>query len=270
MRAPAVAQSRLATVRGSPSLLESVNLLLFEAGEVAAVPCQLPRADPRARHLLEVLRRSPGDRFDAGIVEGPRGRGRLIAIGAEALTLDFDWGAPAPPLDSLRLLIGLPRPQTARKLLQETAALGVAGLHFFQAEKGEPNYGQSPLWTGNEWRRHLLAGAAQAFDTRLPAVSHAPYLASALEQQRGQPFPAARTRIALDLYEASEPLARIALAAPVVLAFGPERGWSDPERNALRAAGFALAHLGSRVLRLETAVVAAVAVVKARFTLAEG
>jgi RsmE family RNA methyltransferase len=238
-----------------------VNLLLFEAGEVAAAPCQLPRTDPRARHLLEVLRRNPGDPFDAGIVEGPRGRGRLIAIGSDALTLEFHWGASPPPLDSLRLLVGLPRPQTARKLLQDTAALGVAGLHFFQGDKGEPNYGQSPLWTGSEWRRHLLAGAAQAFDTRLPAVTHARSLSLALQ---GPPLAAAQTRVALDLYEASAPLARIDLAAPVVLALGPERGWSDRERNELRAGGFMLAHLGSRVLRVETAVVAAVAVVKAR------
>jgi RsmE family RNA methyltransferase len=77
-------------------------------------------------------------------------------------------------------------------------------------------------------------------------------------------FTAARARGALDLYEASEPLGRIALAAPVVLAFGPERGWSDSERDRLRDHGFTLAHLGSRVLRVETAVVAAVSVVKAR------
>ncbi len=240
-----------------------MNLLLFEAGEVAARPCRLPRADPRARHLLEVLRRSAGEPFDAGIVEGPRGRGRLVAIGADALTLEFDWAAPPPPLDSLRVLIGLPRPQTARKLLQDAAALGVAGVHFFHAEKGEPNYGQSPLWTGNEWRRHLLAGAAQAFDTRLPEVTHASSLALAL---RAPPLAAARSRVALDLYEAHEPLARTALAAPAVLAFGAERGWSDRERKELRAGGFTLAHLGSRVLRVETAVVAAIAVAKARLS----
>ncbi|MFI5337188.1 MAG: RsmE family RNA methyltransferase [Opitutales bacterium] len=48
------------------------------------------------------------------------------------------------------------------------------------------------------------------------------------------------------------------------MAFGPERGWSADERRQLRAAGFTFAHLGSRVLRLETAVVAALAVLKAR------
>ena len=44
-------------------------------------------------------------------------------------------------------------------------------------------------------------------------------------------------------------------------------GWSARDRAFLRANGFALAHLGTRVLRTETAVVAAVALVKARLGL---
>jgi RsmE family RNA methyltransferase len=50
---------------------------------------------------------------------------------------------------------------------------------------------------------------------------------------------------------------------PLVLALGPERGWGPRDREQLRAAGFSLAHLGSRVLRLETAVVAALTLAKA-------
>lgn len=52
-----------------------------------------------------------------------------------------------------------------------------------------------------------------------------------------------------------------------MLAFGPERGWSAADRAVLRGSGFALVHLGPRVLRTETAVVAAVALVKAKLGL---
>jgi RsmE family RNA methyltransferase len=38
-----------------------------------------------------------------------------------------------------------------------------------------------------------------------------------------------------------------------VLAIGPERGFADEERAALRKAGFAFAHLGDRILRVEAA-----------------
>ena len=82
-------------------------------------------------------------------------------------------------------------------------------------------------------------------------------------------------RVALDHYEAEVALTRCRLTTDttktcppeLVLAFGPERGWSNAERAALRGAGFALAHLGSRVLRTETAVAAAVALVRAQLGL---
>jgi len=238
-----------------------LNLILFESHEIA-VP--LPRADPRARHLLDVLHRREGDRFDAGLIDGPRGKGRLEKIAPATLTFSFAWGEPPPSLDPIMLVIGLSRPQTARKILQEATALGVSALHFFTAEKAEPSYGRSTLWTSGEWRRHLVAGAEQAFCTRLPGLTHGLTLAAALEKT-----PPAATRLALDNYEAPAPLGQSQpLAdAPVVLALGSERGWSAAERDFLRAKNFSLVHLGSRVLRTETAVVAAVALVKARLGL---
>ena len=63
-------------------------------------------------------------------------------------------------------MIALPRPQTARKILNEATSLGVASIRFFRSEKGEPGYRASTLWTTGEWRRHLVDGASQAFDTR--------------------------------------------------------------------------------------------------------
>jgi 16S rRNA (uracil1498-N3)-methyltransferase len=243
-----------------------LNLILFELAETEAA---LPRNDPRAQHILDVLRRHVGDTFDAGLINGPRGKGTLTAIEADHLKLTFAWGEAPPPLDPIILIIGLPRPQTARKILQESTTLGVQALHFFQSEKGEANYGQSTLWSSGEWRRHLLAGAAQAFDTRLPAVTHGQSLTEVLAL-----LPSPSARVALDNYEAGNPLSQFhtlsettGRASPVVLALGSERGWSGPERDLLRANGFTLAHLGSRVLRTETACVAAVAVIKGQLGL---
>ena len=211
------------------------------------------------------MRRREGDSFDAGLINGPRGKGRLEKITPDALTFSFAWGEPPPPLDPIMLLIGLPRPQTARKILQEATTLGVGALHFFTAEKAEPSYAGSTLWISGEWRRHLVAGAEQAFCTRLPELTHGLTLAAALEKT-----PSAATRLALDNYEAPAPLGQDQppAGAPVVLALGPERGWSAAERDFLRAKNFSLVHLGSRVLRTETAVVAAVALIKARLKLA--
>lgn len=239
-----------------------VNLILFEPAELNQ---PLPRNDRRAVHLLTVLRRSVGDSFDAGVVNGPRGKATLAHVGANALTLAFVWESETPPpLDPIDLIVGLPRPQTARDILRDATTLGVASLHFVATEKGEPSYAQSPLWSSGEWRRQLVTGAEQAFATRLPAVTHGRPLSQILP---GLPQPS--TRLALDNYEAADRLGatEIPSGQPVLLAIGAERGWSPAERAAFRAHGFALVHLGARVLRTETAVTAALAVVRARLGL---
>lgn len=239
-----------------------MNLILFEPAELDA---PLPLADPRAQHILKVLRRSPGDTFVAGIVNGPLGTATLLTADPTALTLGFSPGQEPPPLPQLTLLVGLPRPQTARDLLRDATTLGTARIHFIATERADPNYAASSLWTTREYRRHLLAGAAQACDTRLPEVTWTHTLASVLDCEASPQ----QTRLALDNYEATTPLASalsgqtinqkssVITLAPLVLALGPERGWGSADRDQLRAAGFTLCSLGQRVLRLETAVIAA-------------
>jgi RsmE family RNA methyltransferase len=243
-----------------------VNLVLFTPTELDR---PLPRGDRRAIHLLRVLRRREGGTFDAGLVNGPRGKGTLATVGPDALTLTFAWGAEPPPLDPLVLIIGLPRPQTARDILRDATSLGVTAMHFIATEKGESSYAQSQLWTSDEWRRHLVIGAEQAFDTRLPEVTHGCSLMDVIGR-----LSEGVVRVALDNYESAIPLGQCKVAThcsrnpgsppAVVLAVGSERGWSAAERAGLRGSGFILAHLGPRVLRTETAVTAAIAVMKAR------
>lgn len=236
-----------------------MNLLLFTLVETTA---PLSRTDPRAAHILDVLRRQIGDTFDAGIIDGPRGKGTLDAISDQTLTLTFAWASQPPPLDPITLLIGLPRPQTARKILQESTALGVSALHFFSSDRGEPSYAQSTLWSSGEWRRHLVTGAEQAFCTRLPIVTWDQSLTALIEKITPE-----ASRITLDNYESPQPLSAAVINNSATLAIGSERGWSPAERDLLRARGFTLAHLGTRVLRAETAATASVAIVKARLGL---
>jgi 16S rRNA (uracil1498-N3)-methyltransferase len=233
-----------------------VNLILFEPAEIGL---RLPAGDARAVHLLKVLKRKDGDLFDAGIANGPRGKGTITAIGPSGIDFTFERTVDPQQADPLHLLVALPRPQTARKILNEATSLGVSSIRFFSSEKGEASYASSTLWSSSEWRRHLLEGAAQAFDTVIPEVLHAAKLADAVAV-----LPDGCARIALDNYEATVRLTARDPRAPVALAFGPERGWSAAERALLRSSGFELAHLGSRVLRTETAVVAAIAIAKAR------
>lgn len=226
-----------------------MNLVLFEADELSR---PLPSADPRSRHVLEVLRRAQGEPFDAGLVDGPIGTATIEQIDAAGLHLRFAPLREPPALPDLHLIVGLPRPATARDVLRDATTCGARAIHFVACARTQASYAQSSLWESGEWRRHLLLGAAQAFDTRLPTVTWGRPLAEVLaETPTG-------TRVALDNYEASSHLAALpAHAGPITLAIGPERGWGPADRDALRGAGFALHHLGTRVLRVEMAVVAA-------------
>ena len=231
-----------------------MNIVLFEPEEILA---PLSARDPRAEHLVRVLRRGVGGTFDAGIVNGARGSATVTRISDESLEFTFEARAAPEPADPIELLVALPRPQTARKILTEAAALGVAHIRFFPSAKGEPGYASSTLWKSREWRARLLEGASQAFATRIPEVDHH----TSLSESMAKVAPGTR-RVALDNYEAPHRLGPLGDSRPLALAFGPERGWSASERLALRAAGFELAHLGPRVLRLETAVVASLAIAK--------
>ena len=236
-----------------------MNIVLFQRDEIAR---PLPRDDRRALHILQVLRRETGDTFDAGIVDGPRGKATVTEITPQALTLSFQWLSEPSPAAPIALIIGLPRPQTARAILREAAALGVAALHFVTTDKGDPNYASSSLWLTGEHRRHLIAGAEQAFCTRIPLLTFGTNLATAVSAAPRT------TRIALDNYEASGAFSQIPTFEPrVTIAVGSERGWSSVEREYLRTEGFALVHLGSRVLRTETACIVAIALTKAKLGL---
>lgn len=238
-----------------------MNIVLFEADEIDQI---LPSSDERSVHILEVLRRDIGDTFDAGIIDGPRGKGTLVSNGSDGLELDFSWDDSTPPsLRPIDLIIGLSRPQTNRKILQEATALGARSMNFVRTKRGEASYVRSRLWSTGEWRRHLVAGAAQAFTTRLPRVTFGEELRDSVSKK-----PPEALCIAFDNYESPHGLAHY-LTSPeercreIVLSFGSERGWTGIERDLLRRAGFLFAHLGERPLRTETAITAGLAITMA-------
>jgi len=234
-----------------------MNLILF--ADDATNPSLGPE-DPRTIHVRSVLRMGVGDTIDVGVINGPRGKATIRSDDGDGITLAIEWGpTPAPPFP-IHLLLALPRPQTARRLLRECTALGVASMAFFRSEKAEPSYRQSRLWRGDEWRRHLIHGAEQAFTTHIPEIAHFDTIDDCLKTTRE-----GASRVALDVYEAVGSIAHWDAAhPPVTIAVGPERGFSDADRRALRSAGFELRHLGHRVLRTETAVIAAISISSAQ------
>lgn len=233
-----------------------MNIILFEPQEI---PQPLSKQDPRAVHILDVLRRSPGEPFDVGQINGLRGKAQIASVSENHLTLQFTWDTDVPAPEVVTLIAGLCRPQSCRRILREAATLGVARMLFPRTERGESTYADSSLWTTDEYVRQVRTGVEQAFTTQIPTAEVGMGLTDAISSAGGD------LRIAVDNYEGASALVDVVPPTPVplVLAVGSERGWSAVERDLLRDAGYQLAGMGARVLRAETAVIAALAVIKA-------
>jgi RsmE family RNA methyltransferase len=184
----------------------------------------------------------------------------LKSVDQGEATFEFVWGDEPEPLFPIDLIVGLSRPQTSRKILQDATNLGVRRIFFVSTERGEPSYATSKLWTTDQWKRFVRAGVEQAFSTQFPEVHAGIEIVDALNSTQST-----ETRVCLDNYEATTELWKaIGSAGAVALAIGSERGWSESERNRFREHGFTLAHLGERPLRTETAAVAAIGITVAR------
>ncbi len=203
--------------------------------------------DARARHLRATVGLAVGGTFHVGVEGGLRGIATIVAL-APRLTFSVAWEKSAQARLPLTVLVGLPRPQTAKKVLHDLASLGAARIIFFASAKGDPGYLTSSLWKDGEWREHVLKGTEQACSTLVPEVTRVSSLAEAVAL-----VDVTAWKLALDPYEAKGAPELSTPAKSAVLAIGPERGFAESERAMLRQAGFTFAHLGDRILRVEAA-----------------
>ena len=246
-----------------------MNLILFEPEEVKAdMTVQLAAGDIRTVHLRKILKAEPGTGFEAGIIDGMKGRAVINEFREGAAVLSFEPGSESPELHPLTLILGLSRPPTVKKVLKEATALGVRRFILCGTENGERSYIESSALKHENIRKILIEGAQQAVCTRLPEVRIEHSLRCALESIEGEYQ--SQNLIALDNVEASLSLSDLwsessshgnnDIPAETVLAVGSERGWTARERDRLKKAGFSLCSLGERVLRTETASIAGSAI----------
>jgi len=222
-----------------------VNLVLINKKEsIDGIPIQ----DPRAIHLTQTVGLQAGKTFFVGIKNGFRGLATIQEIN-QRLIFTVEWEKEQQARLPLELIVGLPRPQTAKKILYDAASLGINKIIFFVSEKGDPGYLSSSLWKNNEWEEFVLRGSEQACSCQIPEVIHVSSIKEGIKLLHPKSW-----RVCLDPYTAKEPLkTNVVKFSFGTLAIGPERGWSDDERSILENHEFFFYHLGDRILRVETA-----------------
>ena len=152
----------------------------------------------------------------------------------------------------LTLVLAEVRPICMKRILRETVSLGVGRIMLVISDTGEKSYSEASLYTSGEYRDILVDGAMQAGFTGVPEVVFCSSVQDAIRKLGSE------SKVLLDNVIGSVPLSSMDLAdsGPVALAIGPERGWSERERNLFLLNGFKPALIGHRILRTETAAVA--------------
>lgn len=213
-------------------------------------------------HLFRVKRLRVGEEMRVVDGEGRARRGVVARIerahGVVAL------GSAEPSRESplhVELWVAAPRSERASWLVEKATELGVCAIRFLSTERvarDERSFGAGQLL---RLHRVALSAVEQCGRSLVPEVSGLHRLGEALA--RAEKVGAAP--VVLDARGQSATPAPTAAGAAGGLAIlvGPEGGWSDDEREAFAAHGFPRWSLGERVLRVETAAIAAAALLLA-------
>jgi RsmE family RNA methyltransferase len=212
----------------------------------------------RARHAREVLRVATGRELRVGLVRGPRGVGRVIAVGEEVV-LECAWetASPAPPW--LDVVLAVPRPKVLARALEALASFGVRRVDLVNAWRVDKSFFGSRRLDDAAVREALVLGCEQGGLTWLPEVEVHPLLVPFLEETLAARLAAEPERKRLIAHPAAPGMEHAPLGdAPVALAVGPEGGWIAPELASFARLGFTPVALGPSVLRVEPALAALV------------
>ena len=230
-----------------------------------AVGAKIALPEDAAAHLVRVLRLQPGDACVLFNGDGHDYDARITAAGKRSVDAEIVGVRVVDNESPLRITLvqGVARGEKMDLILQKATELGIAAIVPVSSERSEVRLeGDRVDKRVAHWRSVVASACEQSGRACVPAVAAPLPLQSALAQ-----LPATTSgRFLLDP-EASQSIATMMLPANAecVLAVGPEGGWSRRDREILREAGFAGLRLGPRILRTETAGLAAIAALQARF-----
>ena len=207
----------------------------------------------RARHIRKVLKADEGKMLRIGLLNGPLGKGTVLAVDKHTVCLQCVLEGEAQPKPKIDLLLAMPRPKVMKRLWAQLAALGVGRIVLVNAEKVERYYFDTHVLESDFYNARLIEGLQQARCTHLPEVlvrqCFKPFVEDELDGLFGN-----QLRLLAD--PSSEKRAADHVQFPserVLLAVGPEGGWTPYELDMLQEHGFKLFGMGKRILRTDTA-----------------
>jgi len=224
----------------------------------APVPLDEPRVEltgAEAQHLLRVLRLKVGDDvalFDGG---GHESQAEIAAVtrNSAELRLVSDWTSESAALPQVILATAVPKGDRFRWLVEKATELGVRRLVPLITERSVVDPGAGKL---EKMQQTVIAACKQCGRNTLMEIA---------QPTDWEAF--ASSELAERTFFVAHPDGTASTQEPsvdengqcVVMAVGPEGGWTEAEIDLARQSGARLIGLGDHMLRIETAAVAFVA-----------
>jgi 16S rRNA (uracil1498-N3)-methyltransferase len=211
-----------------------------------------------ARHVKRVLRAEAGQRYEisdgrsAWLAEITEARNdRVVFLALEPV------GSPAAPV-TIAVLAALVKFDRFEWMIEKATELGVERIVPVETARSEKGLFEASRKRLERWNRIARESGQQARRLRPPEVAGALRFEAALAEPGDFRYFLEEAPGAPALLRTLPP-AREASARVLVLA-GPEGGWTDGERERAAAAAWQPVSLGPQILRAETAVMAAAAI----------
>ena len=219
----------------------------------------------QAVHLARVLRAQPGQVFDV-VANGFLHRAEITSVSEEEVIFTLHEELESDAALPLHLLLAVFKFDHMEWAIEKATELGVAKITPILARRTEKHLALAAAKRVDRWRRIALEASKQSRRTDIPEIADPIALKPALEQESSP------IRILLSETEQQVTLSAALEAAsarptgyePVALAIGPEGGWTPEEMALFTQHEWQHVTLGPRILRAETAAIAAIAIVGAK------
>jgi 16S rRNA (uracil1498-N3)-methyltransferase len=224
--------------------------------------CRLPSR--QAHHVARVLRLKAGDAVTLFNGDGAEYDAVVARIAGDAVTVKVGDARGCARESPLEIVLGqaLSSGERMDYTVQKAVELGVAAIHPLAAVRSVVRLaGERAEKRVAHWQAVAISACEQCGRNRVPPVAPVAELAAWLVRPAVSGAGVLRVLLspegATGLRDLPRPVASIVLLA------GPEGGFTPEEEAAARHCGFVPVRLGPRVLRTETAAVAALAALQA-------
>ncbi|HZQ23216.1 MAG TPA: RsmE family RNA methyltransferase [Terriglobales bacterium] len=208
-----------------------------------------------AAHLVRVLRAQVGQEFELSTGDSIR-VGRITAIRDSRVEFELGQIIPVREVLDLTLLLAIFKFDRMEWAIEKCTELGVSKIIPMVANLSDRHLAAAAVKRVERWRRIAREAAEQSRRANAPEISLPVSLREGIDQK-------AENRILLSEIERDKFLKQVLeqrSRGSLLLAVGPEGGWTAEENGAFLRAGWTSASVGRTILRAETAAIAAVAV----------